>query len=227
MLLHEESTTEEESSAGTEEVSGGADNGGGENVGAIQNGAQGILDEEILTKSFSEPEVFAEIVRRYETAFLRRAERILHHREAAEDVVQDTFTKIYLHGRSFKKQEGASFKSWAYRILFTTALSRYRKERRDRDARIDIDPELAELLGEDGGGAAVRLMQEESDLVSRILPKLPASLARVLELMYWKGLSGEEIAKEEGISHEAARARVHRAKKKFKSELDILEDTTA
>jgi len=188
-------------------------------VALIQNTDDvGVLatDEELLERALVNPDVFTEIVNRYEAAFLRKAEYLLHDRCAAEDIVQETFTKIYLHGRSFKKQEGASFKSWAYRILFTTAMSKYRRLKRDRNATVAIDPELAELMGENGEDVAVRLLKENNDLVTRVMDKLPSPLARVLDLVYFKGYSGEEIAEQEGISHEAVRARVHRAKKKFR-----------
>ncbi|PIR46633.1 MAG: hypothetical protein COV07_03120 [Candidatus Vogelbacteria bacterium CG10_big_fil_rev_8_21_14_0_10_45_14] len=185
----------------------------------VVGGCDKMEDEAILTLSFDNPDYFAELVRRYEAPFLRRAERILHDRIAAEDVVQDTFTKIYIHGRSFKKQAGASFKSWAYRILFTTSLSRYRREQRIKGGRIDVEPEIAELIAEEG---VVDLYEakERVDLVDRILQKLPTPLARALELAYREELSGEEIAEQEGISHEAVRARIHRAKKKFREELN-------
>lgn len=223
------------SSAGTSPGAGGADNPVKNSVphgpsgvrcdgGTVLDGTSVPSDEVVLARSLKEPEAFAELVRRYEAAFLRRAERMLYDKELARDVVQDTFTKIYVHGASFKKQEGASFKSWAYRILFTTSLTAYRKAKRDRNARVDIEPEMAELLGDNGEATAERLMQEDNDTVVRVMKQLPTPLARVLQLMYWGGLSGEEIAEKEGISHEAVRARVHRAKKKFKSELEHLEN---
>jgi DNA-directed RNA polymerase specialized sigma24 family protein len=50
--------------------------------------------------------------------------------EEAEDIVQEAFTKIYINAAKFKKQEGAQFSSWGYRILINTALTTTPKKRR-------------------------------------------------------------------------------------------------
>ena len=58
---------------------------------------EGYSDEEILTISRSNPDAFAVLVARYEDAFLRKAKSILWSVEDAEEVVQDTFTRIYVY----------------------------------------------------------------------------------------------------------------------------------
>ena len=72
-----------------------------------------LTDAEILARSQKEPDLFALLVRRYETALLRRARAILHSKEDAEEAVQDALTKMYLYADKYHAQEGASFSSWA------------------------------------------------------------------------------------------------------------------
>ena len=84
-------------------------------------------DEEILAASLNKPALFKILVDRYQEAFIRKATGILRNHEEAEDIVQETFVKIYFHGKKFKKLQGIEFKSWAYKILVNTAISRYRK----------------------------------------------------------------------------------------------------
>src|SRR3989344_2945645 len=87
-------------------------------------------DEDILTKSIDNPALFSLLVDRYQVPFLRKAQLIVRSQEEAEDVVQEAFTKIYLHAGKFQKLPGIEFKSWAWRILVNTALTHYRKIRR-------------------------------------------------------------------------------------------------
>ena len=77
-------------------------------------------DVEILQESISQPTAFALIVDRYQSAFLKKAGYILRNDDEAEDAVQDTFVKIYANANKFVEREGASFSSWAYKILLNT-----------------------------------------------------------------------------------------------------------
>ena len=92
--------------------------------------AQERPDEEVLAASVTHPSLFAILVRKYEEPFMRKALSIVRVREEAEDVVQEAFARIYLNAAKFKKQEGASFSSWGYRILINTALTHYQKQKR-------------------------------------------------------------------------------------------------
>ena len=87
-----------------------------------------LPDEEILAISLVSPSVFEILVDRYQSAFLRKAGSIVKRKEEAEDATQETFVKIYLNAKKFKKEKaGDSFKNWAYKILVNCAISRYGK----------------------------------------------------------------------------------------------------
>ncbi len=171
-------------------------------------------DEELLRASIAHPSLFALIVRKYEAPFLRKAGSIVKSREEAEDVVQEAFTKIYLHAATFKKQDGASFSSWAWKIVINTALSHYAKNRRHQDKRADIEPEILELIPDKN----LRQFEakEFADEVASVLARMPAPFARVLDAFFLRGLSQEEIAREEGMTVGAIKTRVHRAKREFR-----------
>ena len=171
-------------------------------------------DEEILSLSVKHPHVFEEIIKRYEIAFIRKAEGILRNREEAEDTVQETFTKIYINAGRFEVKEGASFKSWAYRILMNTSFTKYQKVKKERGARANLDPEVYEAFGDFRSRDFEK--QEVSDYVFSVLSKIPEHLSRVLQLHIIEGRSQEEVAEIEGVSVGAVKTRVHRAKKAFK-----------
>src|SRR3989344_6014797 len=86
-----------------------------------------LKDEEILKLSQEDPAYFSFLVDKYKEAFLRAARGITHNLEEAEDIVQETFVKIYRYAHRFEKQEGIAFKSWAYKILMNTSFTHYQK----------------------------------------------------------------------------------------------------
>lgn len=170
-------------------------------------------DEELLALSLSQPVLFAQLVSKYEAPFLRKAERILGEREAAEDVVQEAFTKIYLYANRFKKQEGASFSSWGYRILINTALTKYQKRKRDRGATIELDPEVYEGLADSIDVSGERELRDE---IASVLVRMPQPLAAALTKHFLEDKPHEAAAQELGLTEGAVKTRVHRAKKEFK-----------
>lgn len=172
-----------------------------------------LKDEVILLRSIREPWIFSILLDRYEAAFLRRAEQVLRSREDAEEVVQDTFTKIYLNAARFEPTPGASFSSWAYKILLNTAFTRYQKLVKQGHRFVNIDPEFEQLLGSRGDHSGFK---EDKDAVERVLEKLPGHLAAVLRLHYLEHWSHKDIADLSGEEIGTIKARVHRAKAAFR-----------
>lgn len=173
-------------------------------------------DEEILSASVKKPDLFSVIVDRYQEAFLRKANYIIKNDpETARDIVQDTFVKIYSNASKFQVQEGASFKSWGYKILINTCFTKYKKIKGEQVYLSDLDPEIQELVP----SKADNLLHEQkldTDYVLSIISKLPVILGNVLRLYSVEGKPQKTIAKMEGISLGAVRARIHRAKKEIK-----------
>lgn len=174
-----------------------------------------LPDEEVLVRSQSEPWLFAVLLERHQDAFLRKAKTILWSELDAEEVVQDTFTKIYLHAGRFEVREGAKFSSWAYKILINTALTRYQKCVKEGKRTMHFDPEIWELQGEKENHAG---FEEKRDAVMRVLERLPGHFAEVLRLHYLERWSHKDIAEETGDTVGAVKARIHRAKEAFRKE---------
>jgi RNA polymerase sigma-70 factor, ECF subfamily len=187
--------------------------GAGSTYAAYSNHA----DEEVLVESLRDPRIFAVIVARYEDAFLRKAESILRSREDAEEVVQDTFTRIYVYGHRYRAQEGATFSSWGYAILTRLAFTRYQKLKKRRERTLEMDPEAFERLPDETSFLEPLRARDE---VLVALARLPEAARRVLSLQFLEGKTQEEIAAAEGSSVSAVKTRVHRAKKLFKNALD-------
>lgn len=172
-------------------------------------------DEDVLQASRSQPWLFVVLVRRYEEPFLRKAKTIIRNPLDAEEVVQDAFTKIYVHADKYEPQSGAKFSSWAYRILMNTAFTRYQKLVKEGQRFTNIDPEFEQFIGEQKEHTG---FEEKRDGIERILQRMPEHFAVVLRLHYLDRWSHADIAEETGENVGTIKARIHRAKAAFKKE---------
>jgi RNA polymerase sigma-70 factor, ECF subfamily len=177
-------------------------------------------DEELLRRSSAEPWLFTLLVTRYEAAFSRKVRAILRDPRDCEEVVLDTFTKIYVNADSFLPQQGAQFSSWAYRILLNTAFTRYQKLIKEGQRFTVFDKDFELLVGE---RALHTGFDEKRDGIERILARLPGHFAYVLRLHYLEHWSHEDIAKETKETVGTVKARVHRAKAAFRKEGKVSE----
>jgi len=169
-------------------------------------------DEMLLAAASEYPDIFGILVERYQAAFLRFAGRILNSKEEAEDVVQDAFLKIYRHADQLQEGPNSKFKSWAYKVVFNTALTRYRALKKRSGEMTYLDTFLYETLGS-------KEFQENLDaeiMVKEILAKMPEDFRELLEMHYLKGLSYEQISKEKQITVPALKMRLFRAREVFR-----------
>lgn len=172
-------------------------------------------DEEILAASMKRPDAFGELVVRYQGPFMGVAMNILRNRQEAEDVVQETFAKIYANASKFEKQEGASFKSWAYRIAFNTAITHYRKLKRTYERETVLESEHYENLSDD---LQHDMVVDAQITAMKLLETLPADLRRLVEKFYFQDKSYATIAEEEGMPLSTLKMRLFRARRLLKSE---------
>ncbi len=179
--------------------------------------AKELTDEEILIRSQSRPWMFAVLLERYQDAFMRKARSIVRNELDAEEVVQDTFTKIYMNANKFEPREGAKFSSWGYRILMNTAFTRYQKLVKQGQRVVNIDPEFEQLIGEKAEHSG---FEERRDAVERVLERMPGHFVYVLRLHYLERWSHQDIASETGETVGTIKARIHRAKGAFRKESD-------
>ena len=181
-----------------------------------------LPDEEVLAISLVSPSAFEILVDRYQSAFLRKAGGIVKKEDDAQDTFQETFVKIYLNAKKFKKEKaGDSFKNWAYKILVNCAISRYGKLKKELLVLKPLDmgdsgEKVFNLSADYAARENLETKIDNKNFVSEILGKLPNTLSAILKKYFFGGKSHKEIAAEDGISVVAAKLRLFRAKKAFK-----------
>ncbi len=174
---------------------------------------QNLKDEEILRLAIDDPSYFTILVDKYQIPFLRKSLSIVRNQQEAEDIVQETFTKIYRYGSNFKKQKGIEFKSWGYKILMNTTFTHYQKLKKTGANTEYLDPVLYEDKLEESHDFAG--IQDAKAAVQSIIEKMPEHLGKVLKLYFLEDKSYADICKIEKISIPTLKMRLFRAKRLF------------
>lgn len=178
-------------------------------------------DEDVLSASFKYPYLFELLVERYEEAFIRKAKSVVRNDEAARDIVQDTFVKIYIYGKKFRPIEGARFSSWAYKVLMNVCFNWYKKMKRERQFFSVLDEDMEAVLPHDDRDE--RAQKLDRDYLESMFARLPETFARILRLYVVDSKDYKQIAEVEGVSEGAIKTRMHRARAELRK---ISEDIT-
>ncbi|MBI2639737.1 MAG: RNA polymerase sigma factor [Candidatus Sungbacteria bacterium] len=176
-----------------------------------------FTDEDVLEAAKHRPGLFEILVDRYQASFLRVAQRVVKNREAAEDVVQEAFIKIYRFAKHFDKNK-AKFKSWAYKIVMNVAITHY--NRKKNDAMLipeEYDPTVTESQRVHAGFVHERGIES---VISSALEEIPEDLRSLLQAYYLEDKSYRNIAKEGGLSMGALKMKLFRARKSIKKVLE-------
>jgi len=162
-------------------------------------------DEELMAAYVNgDQEAFRTLFRRYAPVVLAIAMRGLHHRDQADDLVQQTFLQV--HRGRFDFRPDARLRPW----LLTIALN-VKREFLRRRGRDPLTPVEAETLN---GYAGERGDPETALRGARIraaVRQLPDHQREVVELHWFDGLSFSEIAHAVGVKHSTVKLRAFRA----------------
>jgi RNA polymerase sigma-70 factor (ECF subfamily) len=136
----------------------------------------------------------------------------------AEDLVQDTFVKVWRKADSFDSTRG-SLDTWVLLIARSLAIDLIR--RRVLETRVlaaQEDP------GDVSPGAGPEEMAETRDMASRArraMAGLSAGQRAALELAYFQGKTSAEVAELEGIPVGTAKTRIRTALVKLRDALEV------
>jgi RNA polymerase sigma-70 factor (ECF subfamily) len=153
------------------------------------------------------------------------AYRVLKDAHQAEEVAQDSFVKIYKHIKDFRGD--SKFKTWLYRIVYTTALSRLRSEKRHRQ-QADLDDhsqDSASFMDHGSDLFEQYRTKEKRALIEKGLARLNSEEGAAISMFYFKEMSLIEIADITEQSANTVKVRLFRARKKLATELQkMLQD---
>jgi RNA polymerase sigma-70 factor (ECF subfamily) len=156
--------------------------------------------------------------------------RYLRNEEDANDVVQETFLSAF---KAIPRFEGKSqLSTWLHRIAVNAALMKLRTLERKSEATLEdeVDELLPKFAGFGSHATPQRsfgelpedgiMRQETQFFVRQCIDKLPAMYRTALLLRDIEGYENEELAKYLGITVNAAKIRVHRARQALRTLLE-------
>ena len=162
-------------------------------------------------------EAFDALYECYKDQAFRTAWFLAGNRADAEDIVQDTFVKVYVNIGQLKNAE--SFKSWFYRILTRTAWKQSDSRKREfPDEEILIHADIASEASEDGNPEQI-FKKEERQRLRAIVDGLDEKYRTTLILYYYSECSTKTIASIMGCLEGTVKSRLFSARRKVKMEL--------
>ncbi len=190
----------------------------------IRNLADGSL---IASARQGDARAFSELVRRYEKTVYRYSYKLCRDREKAEETFQDTFINVY---RKLGTFDGRSrFSTWLYAIVTNNCLMRHRR-RKVREIEESLEALESPATSADGKfthdiarwdktPADLVLDKELRAQIEKAIGKLPPDYRIVFTLRDMEGKSTQETARIAGISQEAAKSRLRRARAFLRDQL--------
>jgi RNA polymerase sigma-70 factor (ECF subfamily) len=173
---------------------------------------------------------FELLVQRHEGKIFSLAQRMTRNREDAEDVVQQSFQKAFIHLTKF---EGDSlFSTWLTRIAINEALMLLRRRRGTREVPIaesNTEDEIVVPLDIPDGAPNPEdscLQREQERILSAAVNELTPRTRKAIELRELGELSTGETAQVMGLSVGAVKARVFHGRRKLRETLKRYAEST-
>jgi RNA polymerase sigma-70 factor (ECF subfamily) len=169
------------------------------------------------------PAAFERLVREYGPAMRAVARRLLKNDEDADDALQEAFLAAFRAVARFESR--SSLGTWLHRIAVNAALMKLRGK--SERAQEDVDELLPQFVGLGVFAEAQTrwcelpedpvVRAELCDGVRAAIDDLPEAYRSALLLRDIEGLSNEELAEHFGVTVNAAKIRVHRARQALRT----------
>ena len=139
--------------------------------------------------------------------------RYARHRHEAEDILQDSFVKVFTHLCEF--ENNCSFEGWVRRIIINTAIKINQKKSFSHES-IGL-----EHIKEDSTGPEVFSILSEEEL-TKLISELPDGYRMVFNLFAIEGFSHKEISEMLNIEESTSRSQLMKARRILQEKVNEL-----
>jgi len=180
------------------------------------------LDDSSLVAQFlaGEKRAFGELVGRYQVRLLNFIYRTIGDRDRAEDLVQETFVRVYRHLHRFDQSK--KFSTWVYTIASNLAKNELRNRSRNplvlfQTIKKNWEADHRPLEWEDNTYRPDDLYRKRHlrEMVERAVAQLPEHHRVVFVLREMEGKTYEEISEITGVNLGTVKSRLNRARNNF------------
>jgi RNA polymerase sigma-70 factor (ECF subfamily) len=162
----------------------------------ITSGQPAPDDEALLARvADSDSQALALLYERYARLVYSLALRILNNGELAEDIVQETFWRVWRRSSTYQARRG-SVVGWISGIARNLSIDELRRQRaRPSEVRdSEASPVLRDMVDGRMNVVEVALENERRRAIQAALQQMTAEQRQAIELAYFGGLSQSEIA---------------------------------
>jgi RNA polymerase sigma-70 factor (ECF subfamily) len=181
------------------------------------------LSDEILVAQVARGDSAAleTLYERYASTILGISLKTIGDQAIAEDILQETFWRVWRHAASFQTQLG-SFTSWLFRITRNLAIDMYRQRSSRLPSLNTIDdvPEFDQTPDPTANVAEQAQSSLKRQQVRKALATLPPLQRQVIEMAYFLGMTRQEIAEATGEALGTIHTRARLGLQKLRRELE-------
>ncbi|RME23225.1 MAG: sigma-70 family RNA polymerase sigma factor [Candidatus Zixiibacteriota bacterium] len=155
---------------------------------------------------------FNEMVDRYKDRLMNVIGRMLSSKEEAEDIVQETFVRVYQHRQSFNFKH--CFSTWIYTIALNLARNELRRRKKFKFYEIsDMQGNESELAVD------AKVPSRLPEAIQKAMKELPEKYRMAFLLRDIEEMPYEEVAKVLGVPLGTVKSRVNRARLMLRDKL--------
>ncbi len=174
-----------------------------------------LADEDLISlMQNGEAKAFATLYDRHSRAAYSLAYRMMGERQAAEDLAQDAFIKVWRGAGSYRAQRG-SVRTWILSVVHNRGIDQLRSHASRRRTQDKIEAEAPRSQPSEAFAETWRNSQR--DQVREALSTLPQEQLKILELAYFSGYTHVEIADLLGIPLGTVNGRMRLGLKKIRT----------
>ena len=190
-------------------------------------GKTNVSDEQLIAKfQLGDLQAYDILVRRYKDQLLNFVYRFVGNRTDAEDIVQETFLRVYKNKHMYK--EIAKFSTWVYTIAGNLAKTELRRRKRHKIFSVsNFVNEERDYDIPDKDHSPERKVDSsiQEGIIQKAIEKLPTKFKEVIILRDIQGFAYEEISQILNIPLGTVKSRVNRGRLKLQEDLRFLYET--
>jgi RNA polymerase sigma-70 factor (ECF subfamily) len=185
-----------------------------------QAAAGALSDEEVVRRVLAgETALYEIIMRRHNQRLYRAARAIVRDPDEAEDVMQESYVRAYVHLGQFAGE--AKFSTWLTRIAVHEALGRMTRKKRMVQPAEGDEPgyRIDEVRSGEPDPETQTSEAEARKLLEQAIDSLPDGYRAVFVMREVEGLSTAETARCLDLNEENVKVRLHRSRRMLRSAL--------
>ena len=179
-----------------------------------------LLADEVLAERLGNGDVRAleQLYERHSRAVFSLSLKLLAEREAAEEIVQETFLKLWQRPDAYSPERGRLI-AWLLGVAHHRAVDRLRRRRLEQ--RYGASQQALEPIVSDRDPVDDVLQSLSGEAVGRALRELPTAQRIAVELAYLRGMTQVEIATALGEPLGTIKTRLRLAMQKLRGSLEL------